>query len=300
MQLNREVSVFSARINNGFWKSFMSSYISQGIADQVLNKSPLAMVIANSNEIIIWVNSTFCQFLGIQEQEALGEKQSELFFRRLDRYEEHSNIWQVRGDSERWLLSVDSVLEHEAQNSTDVVYFVDATELMRLRTECQNLTDQLQSSITKDRVTGLLNSKALMQALDPQVSRSRRYQNPLSLVKMQIDGFNSNRINVSLSADQVLKAVSFYLRDQLRWVDQVGRTDDMEFTFILPETDELDARKLIDKIASRLAALSLPDNPEVSIAVHARFGSAQWKKGDDALKLFHKVSKSVEQELIVA
>ena len=278
----------------------MSIQIPQDVADQVLNKSPLGIVVTNPEGTVTWVNPTFCQFLGVLEQDVMGKKQADFFSRILEKYEEHSNIWRVNGPAERWLLTVDAALQNTEQNTGEVVYFVDATELMRLRTECQNLTDQLQSSITKDTVTGLLNSKALVQALDPQVSRSRRYQNPLSLVKMQIDAFNSNRTNVSLSADQVLKAVSFYLRDQLRWVDQVGRTDDMEFTFILPETGELDARKLIDKISSRLSTLSLPDNPEVSIAVHARFGYAQWKKGDDISKLMQKVTKSVEEESTAA
>lgn len=281
-------------------KAFMSNSISQDIADQVLDESPLGIVVTNPDAVITWVNSTFCQFLGVQEQDVLGKKRAELLLHVLDRYHEHSNIWRVNGDSERWLLTVDSTLRQSEQNIGDVVYFVDATELMRLRIECQNLTDQLQSSVTKDKVTGLLNSKALMQALDPQVSRSRRYQNPLSVVKMQINAFSSNKVNLVLSADQALKAVSFYLRDQLRWVDQVGRTDDMEFTFILPETSETDARKLIDKISSRLFALSLPGNPEVSIEVQARFGYTQWKKGDDTLKLLHKVTQSVEDDSVVA
>jgi diguanylate cyclase (GGDEF)-like protein len=132
-----------------------------------------------------------------------------------------------------------------------------------------------------------------MQSLEPQVSRSRRYGNPLSVIAMEIDSYKTADNVEQPVTDQVLTAVSFYLRDQMRWVDLVGRTQDNEFTLILPETTENDAVKLAHKIKARIQSLSLPDSPETTISVHAKFGISSWGKGDDTTMLLRKCKESM-------
>jgi len=63
-----------------------------------------------------------------------------------------------------------------------VIYYQDVTVQETLRSECNALEKQLQQHNTIDSVSGLLNQQAVRRGLEPLVSRSRRYDNPLSVV----------------------------------------------------------------------------------------------------------------------
>ena len=276
----------------------MTNMLETNIANHLVNMSPVGVVMLDNAEKVQWVNQTMSEFLSMPASELQNISYLDLTTKYLDGFSEHPDLWKVSNiisRQDRWLISLDCPpAESMPANGK---YFVDVTEIMRLKTECRNLKDQLENNSTADTLTGLLNKRTLLQALEPQVSRSRRYNNPLSVIIMQIDTYNAHLKNVTPVTDQALTAVSFYLRDQMRWVDLVGRTQDNEFTLILPETNESDALKLARKINSRIQHLSLPDTPDVTIAVQARFGVAAWGKGDDTSMLLKKAKSNLTSDI---
>ncbi len=266
------------------------------LATSALDMSPVGVLIFDKENVIQWTNPTMCEFLGAPSPEIINLSFTDLTTRYLDGFSDHPDLWKVSNVIDRqtrWLITVDNPKTDSKGNT--IRYFSDVSEIMKLKTECRNLKDQLDNVSTADTLTGLLNKRSLMQALEPQVSRSRRYSNPLSIIVMQIDNFKAHAKNVTPVTDQVLTSVSFYLRDQMRWVDLVGRTGDSEFTLILPETSEEDAKKLASKIEARLQNLSLPDSPEVMISVNAKYGIAAWEKGDDTSMLLKKVKEDMTE-----
>jgi len=268
----------------------MTTLLDQEIANQALNMSPVGTIIFNQDNKIKWTNQAMREFLSAREEELTDLSFTDLNAKYLDGFSEHPDLWKVSASTSqqsRWLISLNSP-QNEDSSDNNIRYFVDVTEIMKLKTECRNLKDQLENNSSSDLLTGLLNNRSLMQSLEPQVSRSRRYGNPLSIIVMQIESYETQSENVTPATDQVLTAVSFYLRDQMRWVDLVGRTNDQEFTLILPETSKSDADTLANKINKRLANLSLPDSPEVTAKVNAKFGVAEWGKGDDSAILLKK------------
>jgi len=268
----------------------MTTLLDQEIANQALNMSPVGTIIFNQDNKIKWTNQAMREFLSAREEELIDLSFTDLNAKYLDGFSEHPDLWKVSASTSqqsRWLISLNSP-QNEDSSDNNIRYFVDVTEIMKLKTECRNLKDQLENNSSSDLLTGLLNNRSLMQSLEPQVSRSRRYGNPLSIIVMQIENYETQSENVTPATDQVLTAVSFYLRDQMRWVDLVGRTNDQEFTLILPETSKADADTLASKINKRLANLSLPDSPEVTAKVNAKFGVAEWGKGDDSAILLKK------------
>ncbi len=276
----------------------MIDKLEQNLANHLVHTAPVGVVIFDENQQITWVNNTMCEFVAIPPDALVGENYSELTTKYLDSFAEHPDLWKVSNivsHQNRWLVSLNCPQSPTLKGTAK--YFVDVTELMKLKTEVKNLKDQLENNGSADTLTGLLNKKALLQALEPQVSRSRRYNNPLSIIIMQIDSFEAHTESVTPVTDQVLTAVSFYLRDQMRWVDLVGRTKDNEFTLILPETREADALKLAKKINDRIQRLSLPDTPDVTISVQARFGIAGWEKGDDTNMLLRKCRENLSDTL---
>ena len=129
----------------------------------------------------------------------------------------------------------------------------------------------------------------MLQNLDPLVSRSRRYNNPLSVVVLSVAGLaDYNTLPTGPDAQQVLLAVGHLLKDQLRWADIISRSLSNEFVIVLPETSTEAAQKLIDKIRAHLVSLVIPGAPEKSYAIDARFGLAGWQKGDDAQQLLQR------------
>lgn len=174
----------------------------------------------------------------------------------------------------------DTRLYREVRAAADggqVLVTIDLTEAERLAEENARLRRQVEELTLTDELTGLPNRRAIGQALDLHISRSRRYQNPLSVVFVHVEvaGHPSAQPD-----DATILAVSRFLRDRLRWVDQVGRWDDVVFLAVLPETTETDARGLVEKIAGEESAMLLPDrSPDARPRLG--FGVACWSKGDD-------------------
>lgn len=272
----------------------MTTLLDQDIANQALNMSPVGTIIFNQENKVKWTNQAMREFLSAREDDLINLSFTDLNAKYLDGFSEHPDLWKVSSSTSqqsRWLISLNSP-ENAESSDNNIRYFVDVTEIMKLKTECRNLKDQLENNSSSDLLTGLLNNRSLLQSLEPQVSRSRRYGNPLSIIVMQIENYETQDETVTPATDQVLTAVSFYLRDQMRWVDLVGRTNDQEFTLILPETNKSDADALANKINKRLANLSLPDSPEVTAKVNAKFGVAEWGKGDDSAILLKKAREN--------
>lgn len=186
------------------------------------------------------------------------------------------------GAPERWLYCH----THETPDYS-LRYFTDITREQALEAENRELQERIETTRINDPLTGLPNRRAITQHLELHVSRSRRYGNHLSLALV--------RMRLSLpdagihreAHDPVLLAVSRYLRDRLRWVDQIARWDDDAFLVILPETDEDTAGELLDRIAGEIDQLVLPEllrHARVELAV----GVTGWQKGDDARTLVRR------------
>src|SRR5690606_9852195 len=66
-----------------------------------------------------------------------------------------------------------------------------------------------------DAETGLLNRKTVLQELTSQVSRTRRYGNPLSVVVIRLIGVDPE------TAPSLRRSVAQTLKGSLRWVDLI-------------------------------------------------------------------------------
>ncbi len=107
----------------------------------------------------------------------------------------------------------------------------------------------IHSLMARDSLTGLLKHTKIKEALEVEISRSRRQGTPLSFVMLDIDHFK--RVNDSyghLAGDRVIKSLGHLLRQRLRKTDIIGRYGGEEFAVIMPDTDEDEALKVIDSV----------------------------------------------------
>lgn len=105
-----------------------------------------------------------------------------------------------------------------------------------------------QMAIT-DPLTSLFNKGYIADRLKSEMHRAARYDEPISLILMDIDNFKeSNDIYGHLFGDKVLKKVSKLISASVRDVDIEGRYGGDEFLIICPNTDIKGAKTLAERI----------------------------------------------------
>ncbi len=117
-----------------------------------------------------------------------------------------------------------------------------------------------------DEFTGLFNRRFLDEALNTQVSRAKADNKHLSLIMVDLDHFGTLNKNYGQDfGDQVILAASKVFKGGFRETDILARYGGDEFTFLLPDTDSKDAKKLCDAVCEGLRGLKFPEHPELKV-----------------------------------
>lgn len=248
------------------------------IDDELLDNVPFGLLLLDADDRIRWANRRLAGMLGAEAADLVGRRTGQL------------------SDNVRRLLEGEPQLFHDAAHQRWIrresrrnaagerlMVLTDVTGQEQLAEENARLRQQVEDLRLTDELTGLPNKRAISQALDLHVSRSRRYQNPLSVVLVHADMQAPAGVK-PLSHDPVTLGVSRFLRDRLRWVDQIARWEDHIFLLVLPETGEADARVLIDKVVAEQEGIPLPE-AYAELRPRLAFGLGCWQKGDDARTL---------------
>lgn len=123
---------------------------------------------------------------------------------------------------------------------------------------------KLQSLAATDGLTGLVNRRQFNQQLDAEIARSKRYRKPLSLALFDIDDFKKiNDFYGHTTGDRILKELGLLIIQNVRESDIAARYGGEEFALILPETGQIDAYDLLERIRAMIerTVFCLPDNP---------------------------------------
>jgi diguanylate cyclase (GGDEF)-like protein len=163
--------------------------------------------------------------------------------------------------------------------------YADISRLIELEELRDTLNEELSRNILTDRLTGLLNQRGVMLALEPQVARSRRYNSPMAVVMMDVRGSEDD--------NQTRLHIARLLKDQLRWADLVGCTEQGEFILVLPETTPDAAFRLTDKLTQRvqeIAVTELGGQP-----LETCYGITGWQRSDNADTLLKRAAMALSR-----
>lgn len=134
----------------------------------------------------------------------------------------------IRGEAYDFVVS--PVSEYEL--------FVRLKNLMKIK----ELKDKINNISTTDDLTGLHNRKFLLERLDSEMSRARRYGSTVSCILFDLDFFKVvNDMYGYEWGDVLLKKIAEMLSNLARKEDVVTRYGDEEFMVILPDTTEENA-----------------------------------------------------------
>ena len=151
---------------------------------------------------------------------------------------------------------------------------------------------------THDALTGLPNRRFLFEHASQQLALAKRYNNPLSVLYMDLNGFKKvNDIFGHEIGDILLKQVADRIKASLRESDVVARVGGDEFVFLLPDTDTAGAIETVKKLLMNLEKPFEISNKTLKIS--ASFGISIFptngndlkellRRGDEAMYLAKK------------
>lgn len=270
----------------------MLQQLDSAAIEQLLTSCPMALVTSNKNNEVTWVNKTFEEFLGISAEEINNHKIDDLPVDLVKLFTE-STVIHVPANSirsDQWYMCSHKEIDN---NGTIIHYIIDVGPLHLLMQERELLRDELKEALAIDEITGMPNKTALFKSLEPQISRSRRYNNVLSIIILRMHNLDK------LSEEQknnLMIPVSQMLNDQVRWADIVGRLSDSDFLLVLPETSADACKTLSENLEEKLETLPLPNDFPKDLKVDASFGYAEWQKGDDLILLMQKAREMVDRD----
>lgn len=259
---------------------------------QIVKSCPMGVAVSDEKMNILWVNDSFQSHLGITAEEIYGININKLPESLKPLFLSTSTVFipanSIRDD--QWFMCSQAPLNN---NGDTIHYITDVAAVHLLLQECEDLKYKLKDALGVDDVTGMPNKTALLQSLDTQISRSRRYNNLLSIVIMRVNHLAD--LNEQQSATLLL-LISQMLNDQVRWADIVGKLSGNEFLLVLPETDNAACKKLCENLSERLNALAKPDNLPTDFTISAYFGYSEWEKGDDLTLLMQRALKIIDKQ----
>ena len=253
--------------------------LSHSAALSLLQSHPIAMLLIDENSKIQGFNGAFAALLGEAATTLKGSSHADGLVTSLLGPGTVVN-WIMPDGDERW-LTIETCIVATAPEMT-ARFYQDVTEKLRLKKERDALQKKLQQQALKDeQLPGLLSRYGIEVSLAPLVSRSRRYNTPLSLVCISIDS--------SQDRDKAVTKISYLLKDQTRWADLVGCTAGHDFILVLQETTQGAALQLVEKLASRITQINnSAENP-----IHTSYGITECLKNDDAESMLERAEAAL-------
>ncbi|NWF75211.1 MAG: diguanylate cyclase [Nitrospirae bacterium] len=172
-----------------------------------------------------------------------------------------------------------------------IEYTRDVTNRKMIEAERDFMLDKLQHLSRTDDLTGLLNRRALIEKLEEEINRAKRYGSKLSLIIIDVDYFKG--INDTYGhdvGDRILREVSLLMRESLRNIDVIGRYGGDEFFIILPETSMEAAMEIAERIRLMVKNYPFKINIKREVRVTLSLGIAEYNPESEDIESFIKRS----------
>ena len=235
-------------------------------ARAVLDGLPIGVVLIDRDGRVSWINRYAASFLGGDADAVLGHEAAALPlpFTPLAGVDDEPQV-QVDGA----MIGITQRYEHAAGQGSILMILDRGHALVWF---LNALSSGVSGTITD---SGVLSRAAIINRLEAEVSRSRRYANPLSCITVQL----GEEAEPSL-VDEIARSI----KGQLRWVDLLGKWNKDTLLIVLPETDEFAARALSEKLLSSVSLTTYSSG----VTVPAELGTSSWERGDNAERLVRR------------
>jgi diguanylate cyclase (GGDEF)-like protein len=145
-------------------------------------------------------------------------------------------------------------------------------DLLAATSELERINHELELLAYKDPLTGLYNHRAFHERLREELSRARRYNQPLAVLYADIDSFAALNDELGFEVgDEVLRRIARILANdeetRVRDSDVVARFSGEEFVAVLPETNKAGAIIKANRLREAVARGEYPSGRAVTLSV---------------------------------
>lgn len=153
---------------------------------------------------------------------------------------------------------------------------------------------ELTRLASTDSLTLLHNRRHLTELTEAEITRSERYDKPLSVLLIDIDHFKLiNDLFGHLKGDQVLQHLAKLIRLELRQHDLIGRWGGEEFLIVLPETDIDTAEQVAERIREAISGFNWSDNLKKDMTVTLSVGVSQLAPNETLNRIINRADKAL-------
>jgi len=174
-------------------------------------------------------------------------------------------------------------ISHVPESGLVRFYVLDITDRKKAENEILHLA-------TTDSLTGVANRRQGLKELVQEMERARRYSTPLSLIMFDIDHFK--RVNDTFGhgvGDDVLRAVTSLVRENIRAAEIQARWGGEEFVVVLPQTGLAGAAVAAEKLRQVIAAHRFEQVGTVTVS----FGVTEFEPADALDILLKRVDNAL-------
>ena len=187
---------------------------------------------------------------------------------------------------------VEETFHHE-----DVFLLSTIADYSAIAIENAMYVEQIQDLIITDDCTNLYNIRHFNEVIDKELTRSKRYNQSLSLVLFDLDHFKKvNDTHGHICGSLLLKEIGNLVKRNLRDIDSAYRYGGDEFILLLPQTSKRDAFKVAERFCDLFARTSIKLKKDVHVKITASFGVTSFPEdGNDRNKLVFLADQAIYQ-----
>lgn len=248
-------------------------------AVQLLEKSPLGILICDQSGRNLSCNALFLQQTGLESSEVVGNLYVSLPFEAVDNNGEVVQLFTNSNETIRF--------QHWQENPLSTPEYTIHYLIL------ERQTNQKVAKLSNTSLKLSLPKRAnWLDFLDYEVSRSRRYDNPLSILKLHCLIFDNPE---KLSPESIHQLINQTLMDELRWADMIGHTEQGSYLMVLPETPIEAVTRLQEKL--NLAINRQFEIEHQHLDFRLVFADANWRKNDDSKRLLKRARSNLVKQL---
>ena len=267
--------------------------------------SATGIALIGLNERWLKVNRALCEITGYEEAELLSLSYQDLTHPE-DRQVGPASLDDLLSGT-REAIQIDKRYIHKRGHEVWVLvnltlvrdklgkpeHFISQTLDM---SERRRLQERVEHLALHDPLTGLPNSRLLLDRLEQTIAAARRAKRAMGVLYIDLDGFKPvNDTWGHATGDRVLKTVAGRLTQALRETDSVARVGGDEFVAILgPVATESDAISVAGRV---LTTVAMPmDLGNAWVELSASIGIALYPNhGEDAQSLLQRADTAMYQ-----
>ena len=167
--------------------------------------------------------------------------------------------------------------------------------ILRNMSDHKRLEDDLRALADVDELTGIYNRRRFQDEVEKQLTASRRFGDPLTLMMLDVDGFKQiNDTYGHHTGDEALRVVGGALRGAVRETDLVGRLGGDEFVALLTRSDDSGVDRVIG--AFRRALRVEDEASGAAFSIEVAIGVARSQAGDTCDVLMRRADRAMYAE----